>query len=204
MGVITQSQPSSSLLPPEKLQDLPSIKEEEEPQETEAPIKQRSRRASLKHFIGYDMGTPAIQVCETFTQRKDKELIAHTTENDENVRQLELINNVLARIRSDRHLEKANNTVDYTNDPVMKRQLAEVYQLLGVPLPEPLKWKGEAIDAIENMLMDHEKLILNRSNVSLMQIKRIFEDKDRVIDIMREIIKQYCEHLKSCNRRQGT
>lgn len=151
-----------------------------------------------------NLGFHALDVCNRYCDVQDIRLLEHNEKNELNVKDLQTINDFLARIRNDRHADNKNK-VDYRKSPKMQERVREVFQLLGPDIQPPKEfcWEGDALDRLEDSLANKEKLILQNCNMNYMLTEQDLKNKDRVVDIVREIIKQYTEHMRSCNRRPG-
>jgi hypothetical protein len=146
----------------------------------------------------------AIHAADRYCELQGKRIYGIDAENSANTDQLETINEFLARVRADQKGKGDEAKLDYSTSQEMQERIAEVRRIAPDVIPENChSWSGDEIRRLEDSLVNHEKVITNRFNPGYMRMKQLFEDQNRVVDIIRELIKEQRESISNINRRTG-
>lgn len=133
-----------------------------------------------------------LQVADSFYVNQTKLILEQNAKNDENMHKLELINDVLGLIQN-------NRATPLNFDTDEARQLVEAVRE-GTPKALPADFLDKVAtyseadwDRIEDTLMNQEKPLMSGFNLTMLEIEQLFNDRNRVFDIVSEILKEYRE-----------
>jgi protein-arginine kinase activator protein McsA len=132
---------------------------------------------------------PALEAHDKFYELETNLIFKHTRENDKMVDELELIKNLLASINNDR---KKSQSINYSLDSE-KKALVDKIREINSNLIEAdcYAWKNEHIDALVENLNNHSKHIVTLLNPNMMNITQLFQDRNKITEIVADMLKTY-------------
>jgi hypothetical protein len=151
-------------------------------------------------LYGYNIGYHAIHLGESYFTHSDHQIFEHTNKNDAIVNQLRTIKDAIVSLNNDR---KATQKIDYSKN-WEKRDLIDKVREINPNLVSPncYAWKEGEIDAFIDSLNNEAKLLTNDMNIKTMNITQLFQDRNKIVEILAKIIETYDEESKHYVRRQ--
>jgi hypothetical protein len=150
--------------------------------------------------FGYNI-QPFLKTHDAAYRRHDKLIFEHTAENEKIVDEMEHIKNLLASVNKDR---RKNQAIDYGSTDPAKKELVDTVKKINPNLIAEgcYSWKEEEIDRLVENLNNHTKHLTTVLNPKMMYITQLFQDRNRITEIIGEIVKMYREESTAIVRNQ--
>lgn len=151
------------------------------------------------HDFGYT-AKPFLDAHTLVYDHQDKLILKKTSDNDKIVDELDQIKNLLASVNKDR---RKNQSVDYSADDHKKNMVNCIRGINPNLIAEGCySWKEEEIDRLVENLNNHSKHLMTVLNPKMMEITQLFQDRNRMTEIIGEIVKMYREESTAIVRNQ--
>lgn len=150
---------------------------------------------------------PVFEILKTgnqFYNHQMELILTHTATNDQNMKKLEKVNNLLGFIQDNR-----KTPLNFDTDEV-RQMVADLHAdfpdtniLPNDFLDKVATYSESEWDRFENRLMNQEKPLMSGFNLNMLEIEQLLNDRNSVFDIISEILKEYREGTRSIIRHLG-
>lgn len=148
---------------------------------------------------GYNI-SPFFDAHNRFYDLQSNLIFKHTDENNKMIDELDCIKNLLASVNNDR---KKSQSIDYSLDQEKKALVDKVREINSNLIEQDCySWKNEHIDALIENLNNHSKHVVTLLNPNMMNITQLFQDRNRITEIIGEIVRMYREESSSLVKNQ--
>jgi len=128
---------------------------------------------------------PAFQAYDAFYTMKSGEVAKLIDENEKYIDQLDAIKNLLVAVSQGR---KTSKDLDFSKDPA-KKALVDAIKNINPDLITGYQCKEKDIDGFIELLNNEAKQITSRINPINLEINEVLQQRNRVTEIMTEIVR---------------
>ncbi len=143
--------------------------------------------------FGYS-GIEFLQLGETAWTRYDEKIFEHTEENDRLMEKLDILKDAISMLNKDKEqLAK----IDYTKDPEKRKIIDKVREIAPQSIDGNLySFKKEQVESYLENLRTHASQFTSRLNLPMMMMTQLFQERNRIEEIVGEITKMYRQEME--------
>lgn len=123
----------------------------------------------------------------------DSKIFKHTEENTEIVNKLEILKNVISQLRKD---EAEGKKHDYSQDEKTRELLKKAREIAPDIIGQKDSWSREENQAKLENLRTEVTHLTSQLNLPMMLMTQLYQERNRIDEIVAEIVKMYREEMR--------